>query len=258
METLAAALAAAAEEASRRGFAVLRGEALGRPSGTARGAAPGPAALQALLARLGPLMFTPGERPHPAHEYVFVVSNRGRTRAPRSVFHSDTSYVERPPSFTLLAGVEIPAAGGETLFVDQFAARESMADALAARLIGVEFLHVASRVPDPAAAGEGAWHPVLRRHPGSGRTALYVSARERLAGARRAGVTLGEAEATALIDAAHRQAIGGAPLERHRWRAGDLLLTDNRSTLHAADHSAVLGVRTLHRVMVRGERPIAA
>lgn len=236
----------AAAEASGRGFAAIADAPLE------------PGALQRLAATLGTLMFTPGERSHPEHEYVFVVTNRGRTTPPRSVFHSDTSYVPRPPSFTLLAGVEIPASGGETVFVDQFAAWERAPASLRAALDGVEFLHVASRVPDPDAAGAGVWHPVARRHPTSGRTALYVSARERLVAARRDGVTLPPGEATALIDAAHAQATGGVAAERHAWRSGDLLVTDNRSTLHAADHSAVVGARTLHRVMVRGERPIAA
>ena len=218
----------------------------------------GPGDLQSLSATLGEPMFTPGERSHPEHEFVFVVTNRGRATPPRSVLHSDTSYVERPPSFTLLAGVEIPASGGETVFVDQFAAWDGAPASLRRALAGVELLHVASRVPDPAAAGEGVWHPVVRRHPESGRAALYVSARERLVGARRDGVALPPDEAEALIDAAHAQASEGIAPERHAWRAGDLLVTDNRSTLHAADHSAVAGVRTLHRVMVRGERPVAA
>jgi len=243
---LVAALREAADAASRRGFAALSDVPLG------------PGELQALTETLGELMFTPGERPHPAHDYVFVVTNRGRTTSPKSVFHTDTSYVARPPSFTLLAGVEIPAAGGETVFVDQFAAVESADPALREALRGVELLHVASRVPDPEAAGQGVWHPVLRRHPAVGRTALFVSARERLVGARRDGVLLEQAEAVALIDAAHAQASRGAPLHRHAWRAGDLLVTDNRSTLHAADHSAVVGARTLHRTMVSGEAPVAA
>lgn len=243
---LVARLRRAADEASRRGFAALADAALA------------PGELQRLAASLGEPMFTPGERSHPDHEHVFVVTNRGRTTPPRSVFHSDTSYVERPPSFTLLAGVEIPDAGGETVFVDQFAAWERAPATLRRALADVAFLHVASRVPDPAAAGAGAWHPVARRHPTSGRTALYVSARERLVAARRGGVVLPEAEARALIDAAHEQASRAVAAERHAWRPGDLLVTDNRSTLHAADHSAVVGTRTLHRVMVRGERPVAA
>jgi len=217
-----------------------------------------PAALEALMRGLGPLVFTPGERPLAGSEYVFEVTNRGRTTTPRSVFHSDTSYVSAPPSFTALAAVEIPASGGETIFVNQFDALAAAPASLREALAGVEFLHVASRVADPAAAGAGAWHPVLRRHPDIDRAALYVSARERLTAARRFGASLSEHEAAELIDAACEQACSGAEIKRHAWRAGDLLLTDNRSTLHAADHSAVDGMRTLHRVMVAGEVPLAA
>ena len=235
---------AALAEATERGFAAVSG--LGLDAG----------ALEAAMAAIGTLTFTPGERPHPDHPHTFVVTNRGRRVPPVSVFHSDTSYVARPPSYTALAAVEIPEAGGETVFVDQFLALESAPATLRAALAGVELLHVASRVADAAAAGEGAWHPVLRRHPITGRVALYVSARERLVGARRHGRDLDEDEARELIDAAHAQAISGAPVERHAWAPGDLLLTDNRSTLHAADHAGVVGARTLHRVMVEGERPI--
>ena len=237
---------AALDECTARGFAAVPG--LGLDAG----------ALERAMASIGTLTFTPGESPHPEHPHTFVVTNRGRTDVPRSVFHSDTSYVPRPPSYTALAAVEIPESGGETVFVDQFEALASAPASLRVALAGVELLHVASRVADPDAAGRGAWHPVLRLHPVTGRVALYVSARERLVAARRGGVPLGDDEAAELIDAAHEQASTGAPVERHAWRPGDLLLTDNRSTLHAADHSRVVGVRTLHRVMVRGEAPLAA
>ncbi len=233
-------------ECTERGFAAVT--ALGLDA----------AALERAMATIGPLTFTPGEAPHPEHPHTFVVTNRGRTTRPRSVLHSDTSYVERPPSYTALAAVEIPEAGGATVFVDQFEALATAPASLRAALAGVEFLHVASRVPDPSAAGDGAWHPVLRRHPVTGRVALYVSARERLVAARRDGEPLDEHQAMELIDAAHEQARVGAPVTRHVWRPGDLLLTDNRSALHAAVHDDVVGIRTLHRVMVRGERPIAA
>ena len=150
--------------ASRHGFAVARSESMSAE------------ALAEMTTGIGPLMFTPGERPHPDNAFVFVVTNRGRSDVPRSVFHSDTSYVLQPPSFTVLAAVEIPASGGETVFINQFEAWQSAGSALRRQLQGVEFLHVASRVPDPDKAGEGAWHPVVRRHPTTGQDALYVSA----------------------------------------------------------------------------------
>jgi len=213
--------------------------------------------LETLMAGIGPLVFTPGERPLSGSRFVFEVTNRGRVAPPRSVFHSDTSYVAAPPSFTALAAIEIPASGGETVFVNQFDALDAAPASLRTALVGVEFLHVASRVADPAAAGEGAWHPVLRRHPDVDRVALYVSARERLIAARRHGEPLDEAQARELIPGRQTCRCTGAPVHRHVWRPGDLLLTDNRSTLHAADHSAVDGVRTLYRVMVAGEVPVA-
>jgi len=240
------ALSAALDACRQRGFAAIPG------------AASSPAELESAMSTLGALMFTPGERPLHGHNYVFEVTNRGRRDVPRSVFHSDTSYVARPPSWTALAAVQIPARGGETVFVNQFDALEAAPADLRDALHGVEFLHVASRVANPDAAGEGCWHPVLRRHPELDRVALYVSARERLVAARRHGQRLPDAEAQALIETAHAQACDGAARERHAWRDGDLLLTDNRSTLHAADHSAVQGTRTLHRVMVQGEAPVAA
>lgn len=237
-------LGRAARDATRRGHAVIEVGSLSPP------------ALTELMRTLGEPMFTPGEHPHPEDPFVFVVTNRERDTPPKSVFHSDTSYVARPPSFTALLGVEIPVAGGETVFVDQFEAFDAADEFLKSSLDGVEFLHVASRVSDPSAAGDGAWHPAIRRHPSCDRPALYVSARERLVAARRKGERLSDEEAEALIARACAQATRGAAEYRHVWAAGQLLLTDNRSTLHRADHAAVSGVRTLHRVMVRGEVPI--
>ena len=77
--------------AERDGFARLR------RSGT------DPSEFAEFVARLGPLVFTPGERPLPGTGYVFEVSNVDRPRPPRSVWHTDTSYVDEPPIFTVLA-----------------------------------------------------------------------------------------------------------------------------------------------------------
>ncbi|MEM9565619.1 MAG: TauD/TfdA family dioxygenase [Actinomycetota bacterium] len=205
--------------------------------------------LERFVARLGPLRFTPGESPLDGQRFVFEVTNRNRTTPPRSVYHSDTSYVTEPPAFTALSAVEVPEAGGETLVLDQYAALAAAPVDLVEALDGVELFHVPTRVGDPGRAGEGAWHPVLRPHPVTGRTAFYLSARERLVGARRHGVELTDVEASTLIDRVHDHATTAVVPSRHRWRAGDVLVVDNRCTLHAADHSAVDGVRTLHRVM---------
>lgn len=77
------------------------------------------AAFVAFLEALGPLVFTEGETPVENAPMLNVVSNVGRTTPPRSVFHSDTTYVAKPPSFTALRPVLLPERGGATLICDQ-------------------------------------------------------------------------------------------------------------------------------------------
>src|SRR5579875_2451493 len=78
------------------------------------------------LHRFGDLTFTKGETPLAGFPDLNVVSNAGRRTPPRSVFHVDTSYVRRPPSYTALRAVTIPASGGETLFTNQYRACETL------------------------------------------------------------------------------------------------------------------------------------
>lgn len=217
----------------------------------------GPSELERFVAQLGPLVFTPGERPLSGTTHVFEVSNINRRVQVKSVWHTDTSYVKAPPVITVLAAVKVPRSGGDTLVLDQ---RKAAADAdagLVEALEGVELLHVASRVRCPDETGAGTWHPALRSVGGEHSVALYLGARERIAGARRRGVALDPLETSELIDAAFSQASAAAPA-RHRWASGDLLFIDNRITLHAADHANVVGDRVLHRVTCGSEVPIAA
>lgn len=82
----------------------------------------GDADLVRFLKMLGPLMFTAGEAPVAGAPDVNIVSNVGLRRPPRSVFHTDTSYVERLPAFGALRAVMLPSVGGDTQFSDQILA----------------------------------------------------------------------------------------------------------------------------------------
>lgn len=240
LRTLSAAnVAAIRRQTAEAGHHVFRNQPLG------------PEELERFVGQLGPLVFTPGEQPLDGQRFVFEVTNRERVTPPRSVYHSDTSYVAKPPAFTVLAASEVPDRGGETLIIDQYKTAQRLPLRLADEVANLELLHIPTRVDQPDQAGEGHWHPLLRLHPLTGKPALYLSARERLAGARRNGRALPGPEARRLIDHIHDHATSSVAPYRHRWRAADVLLIDNRCTLHAADHSAVEGVRTLHRVMCR-------
>lgn len=192
-------------------------------------------------------MFTDGEVAVPDHPDLNVVTNIGRSRPPRSVFHCDTSYVARPPSFSALFAVEVPEQGGATLFMDQYAAFASLQADLRRDLIGAKLLHGPRDVPET----DAIWHPVVRRHPVTDCPALFLTA---LARCHRLVLADGS-DRTDLLPTLYEHSIHQQAPRRHLWRAGDVVIWDNRCTLHAADYSDVFGNRTPYRGMVQGEVP---
>ncbi len=208
----------------------------------------------ALLQRLGPLTFTDGETPVDGQPLLNVVTNVGRTKPPRSVFHTDTSYVPEPPAYTALRVVQSAAGGGETLFTDQYRAFDSLPESVRQRLIGVEVLHAVTGVALAPGEVRETWHPLVRRHPSSGRSALFLSTPERCV---QLSGELADRSAR-ILDLLFRHSIRPSRQYRHAWREGDVVIWDDRCTMHSADHSNVTGDRTLHRGMVAGDRPIPA
>lgn len=201
----------------------------------------------AFLARFGELTFTAGETPVDGFPDLNVVSNLGRTTVPRSVFHTDTSYVANPPAYTALRAVAIPSEGGETLFTNQYRAYDTLPADLQERLAGRTIRHRVSGGPDDGTAAD---HPALLVHPISGRTALYLSTPERCV----AVSGLPDDEAGHLIAFLYRHSTAAANTYRHAWSAGDVVMWDNRCVLHKADHTGVVGDRVMHRGMVTAAR----
>jgi taurine dioxygenase len=204
----------------------------------------------AFLSRIGAPMTTAGEPALDGHPTLNRVSNVGRDRPPRSVFHSDTSYVATPPAFTALRAVMVPEDGGETVFASGYDAWDRLDAERRATLLGALVLHRATGVEDATET----WHPLVRQHPMTERPALFMSTHERC-------VDLRLADGTArpdLIPEIFAHYTDRGRLLRHRWRPGDVVIWDNRCTLHRADHSSVKGDRVLHRGMVAGEAPLPA
>jgi taurine dioxygenase len=192
------------------------------------------------------LMFTTGETPVPGHPDLNVITNVGRTAPPRSTFHVDTSYVRRPPAFTALRAVAIPSHGGETLFSNQYRAYDTLPGDLRARVGGRTITHVVTGLtlgPDDETEAE---HPIVRRHPVSGRNALYLTTPARC----RSVSGLGAAESAQLVDALFEHSTREDNVLRHGWSPGDVVMWDNGCVLHRADHADVVGDRVMHRGMV--------
>ena len=200
----------------------------------------------AFLRKFGDPAFTQGETPVPGYPDLNVISNVGRSTPPRSVFHVDTSYVRRPPAYTALRAVEIPAKGGETLFTNQYRAYDMLPDDVRARLAGRSITHVVSGGHDSGDGETAADHPVFRRHPISGRIALYLSTPERCV----AISGMAKAEATEMIEYLYLHSTADDNTYRHSWSANSVVMWDNRCVLHRADHTGVVGDRVMHRGMV--------
>lgn len=203
----------------------------------------------AFLEAFGPMVFTDGETSVEHAPMLNVVSNVGRTKPPRSVFHSDTTYVPQPPSFTALRPVLLPEGGGATLVIDQTALYDRLSPQEAAALRHARVKH---RVTGLDGRDDEIWHPLLRRHPGTGRIAVFLSTPERC-------VEMAGAEPSAPdIETLYARSTAPDCVYTHVWEPGDILIWDNRSTMHKADHTGVMGDRVLHRGMVAGEAPIPA
>lgn len=221
---------------ARHGVAVFRGQDVDDT------------AFLAFLRSFGDLAFTKGETPVQGFPDLNVITNVGRANAPRSSFHVDSSYLMVPPTYTALRAVSIPEQGGETLFTNQYAAFESLPDAVVNQLERRTITHVVTGLDLDDEDETQAKHPVFGPHPISGRTALYLSTPKRCADVSGMTGKEGQEILRFLFEHSTRE----ENTFRHSWAQGDVVMWDNRCVLHRADHSDVVGDRVMHRGMVAG------
>ena len=174
-----------------------------------------------------------------------------------AIWHADMTYVERPPMAAILYAIEIPPAGGDTYWANMVLAYETLPAELKQRIEGREAVHDATynsagvmrkgykEVTDPRTA-PGARHPLVRTHPETGRRCLFL-------GRRRNSyiVGLGLEESEKLLDALWAHATQPQLTFRQEWRVGDVMVWDNRCTLHRRDAFDPRARRLLHRTQIR-------
>jgi len=172
-------------------------------------------------------------------------------------FHSDQSYKERPAMASMLYAIEVPSKGGNTLFANAYKAYETLSEEIRRRIDGARALHAydydgsATRRGRVADGAPSCVQPVVRTHPATGKKALYVN---RLMTVRIEGMPAEESEEllNLLFDHQERPEF----IYEHVWRPGDLLMWDNRCTLHARTDFSAEERRMLRRVTVLGEKPV--
>lgn len=199
---------------------------------------------------------------------VAIISNVIRDGLPigslgsaEAVWHTDMSYIEEPIMGAILYALEVPRSGGDTGFANMYLACETLPDELRSVLDGRVCLHDGSlnsagflrrgyeEVTDVTRT-PGARHPLFRTHPETGRPVLFLGRRRN---AYVPGLAVEESEA--LLDAVWAHATQSAFTWHHRWRAGDLLMWDNRAVLHRRDAFDDGERRVMHRTQIEGDRP---
>ncbi|HYF21594.1 MAG TPA: TauD/TfdA family dioxygenase [Ramlibacter sp.] len=178
------------------------------------------------------------------------------------IWHSDMSYMKRPMLGSMLYGVECPSEGADTQFASMFAAHDALPDSLRDRLAGLRGLHdypwhyetYLSHRP-PLTEAEKAktppvTHPALRTHPVSGRRAVYVGE-----GLTRTMEGMDEEEGRKLVIEVSQFSTQPRFVYSHKWRVGDLVMWDNRSTMHRATEFDNRQRRLMRRTTVEGDVP---
>jgi taurine dioxygenase len=225
--------------------------------------------------RFGDLDWAPnqetGRRFVEGHPEIYVVSNViengvpiGSLGAGEAVWHTDMSYLADPPKASMLYALEIPPAGGDTGFANMYKAYEAMPEALKRRIEGLRIKHDGTynsggylrqgvAATDDPRRSPGALHPLVCTHPETGRRMIYLGRRRN---AYIEGLPLDESEA--LLDELWRYATRSELTWYNHWRVGDLVLWDNRCTMHRRDPFDAQARRIMHRTQIKGEtRPAA-
>jgi taurine dioxygenase len=178
------------------------------------------------------------------------------------VWHSDTTYLERPPLGSLLYAVEVPPYGGDTLFANQYLAYETLSEGLKKTLDGLVGVNTStkaaiSRTREDRLREAGVElkvlegiHPVVRTHPETGRRALYVNAAHTT---HFQGWTVEESQP--LLDYLFAHQVRPEFTCRFRWQPGSLAFWDNRCAQHNPVNDYHGFRRVMHRVTLAGDPP---
>ena len=174
------------------------------------------------------------------------------------------SYLEIPPTFSLLHARQVPDEGGDTGFCNQVMAVEQLSAALRERVQNLRLKHDSTYgssgvlrpgMSAPASPVEaiGHAHPILRRIPGADCEALFLGRRTN---GYIVGMELGESEA--LVDELWAHATQEQFCYRHRWQVGQVVVWDNRLLLHSRSPMDIGKTRFMWRTQTRGEPVIPA
>ncbi len=194
---------------------------------------------------------------------VLILENKPGTPGARNDYwHSDISHSAQPPLGTMLYALEVPQGRGDTMFCNMYTAYETLSEGLKRTLRGMHAVHspmaTLKRNNDEhndglpiTALPPSHTHPVIRTHPATNRRTLYVNPHFTTHFS-----DMTEEESAPLLNHLYSSATRAENVYRHRWEPGDVLLWDNRCTMHYAvrdygEHDR----RLMHRTTAAGDAP---
>jgi taurine dioxygenase len=205
-----------------------------------------------------------GRKSPPGYPQIYIVSNVldkkgepiGALGDGEAAWHTDMSYAPQPPDASMLYSLEVPARGGDTWFASMKAALARMPGPLLERIRGLDIKHDGTydsggsvrkglKASNDPRTSVGTPHPIVIEHPVSGEPALYLGRRRN---AYIMGLELHASER--LLD--EIWSFVETALYRHRWAVGDLVLWDNRTTMHRRDAFDARARRIMHRTQIKG------
>jgi len=203
------------------------------------------------------------------YPHIYILSNRkveGKTLGAHYDgvgWHTDYSYKDEPVKCTMLYAVEVPSGGGDTLLADLCAAYDALSDERKEQLEGLVLHHsykyfMENREhgrmklsPQLEAENPDVFHPLIRTHPADGRKALWVST-----GTVKGIVGMEKEEADKLIEELVEFVTQERFVYRHKWQVGDILVWDNRCTLHTGTtYDDANSYRIAYRLWAKGDKP---
>ncbi len=179
-------------------------------------------------------------------------------------WHADMTYVERPPKGSCLYAVEIPPSGGNTYFANMYLAYETLDDSVKKEIAALTCIHDASRTStgelrrgfeetDDPRKTVGPTHPLIRVHPATGKKCLLLGRRRN---AYINGYSLEDSEK--LLNMLWSHATQPEFVWGQEWKLGDMIMWDNRCTMHRRDSFDPLSRRIMFRTQISGEAVVAA
>jgi taurine dioxygenase len=201
---------------------------------------------------------------------IYIVSNVklngepiGSLGSGEAVWHTDMSYLDVPPMASMLYSLEVPPVGGNTSFCSMYAIYDALPADMKQRIATLKIKHDGTynsggylrqgvTATDDPRMSPGAIHPLVCTHPDTGRQMLYLGRRRN---AYLLGLELAESEA--LLDELWQYAERPEFSWEHVWQVGDLVMWDNRCTMHRRDPFDDTARRVMHRTQIKGSaRPV--